>query len=84
MKDLTNVIETIRTDKNIDNKTKAYLEACSQFEIEASKIENPKSMISRKSSEEVSISFDKAKKADCEFNVYSHAHATEKWFVKLL
>jgi hypothetical protein len=77
-----NTIETIRTDASIINKVEAYLNACNDFEIEASKYADNESFISRKSSEEVSLSYENAKNADCEYSVYSYAHACEMWLSK--
>jgi maltodextrin utilization protein YvdJ len=77
-----NTIETIRTDATITNKSEAYLAACNQFEIEASNFANNENFVSRKSAEEVSISYAKAQSADCEYSVYVNAHACEAWLSK--
>lgn len=77
-----NTIETIRTNAEITNKCEAYLAACDTFEIEASKFANNESFVSRKSAEEVSLSYQKAKNADCEYSVYVAAFAAEVWLSK--
>lgn len=77
-----NTIESIRTNVAIDNKCAAYLAACDQFEIEAIKFATNENFMSRKSAEEVSLSYAKAKNADCEYNVYAAAHAAECWLSK--
>ena len=82
MNTLFNTIENISNDKTIVNKSAAYLAACDQFEIEASKFANNENFMSRKSAEEVSLAYDKAKRADCEYNVYVAAFAAEGWLSK--
>lgn len=77
-----NTIETIRTDFNISNKTEAYLLACDLFEVEASKFANNENFVSRKSAEEVSLNYAKAKTGDCEYEVYSNCYNAEKWLEK--
>ena len=77
-----NTIETIRTDAAITNKSEAYLAACDSFEKEASNYANNESFITRKSAEEVSLAYKKAKNADCEYAVYAAAHAAEDWLSK--
>ena len=77
-----NTIETIRTDATITNKSAAYLAACDEFEIEASKFANNENLVSRKSAEEVSLAYHKAKSADCEYSVYVAANAAETWLSK--
>lgn len=77
-----NTIETIRTDATIINKVEAYLNACNEFEIEASKYADNENFVSRKSSEEVSLAFQRAKNADCEYSVYIASHACECWLSK--
>ena len=77
-----NTIEAIRTDATITNKTAAYLAACDQFEVEASQFANNENFVSRKSAEEVSLNFAKAKKADCEYAVYAAALECENWLAK--
>lgn len=77
-----NTIETIRTNAAIANKVTAYLDACNQFEAQASQYATNDSFVSRKSAEEVSNSYQKAKSADCEYNVYLAAHAAEHWLSK--
>lgn len=77
-----NTIESIRTNAEITNKAAAYLAACDQFEIEASQFANNENFVSRKSAEEVSIQYAKAKNADCEYAVYAAANAAEVWLSK--
>lgn len=77
-----NTIETIRTDAAITNKSEAYLAACDSFEVEASNYANNTSFMCRKSAEEVSLAYQKAKNADCEYAVYAAAHAAECWLSK--
>lgn len=77
-----NTIEKISNDATITNKSVAYLEACNQFEIEASKFANNKNFVSRKSAEEVSLNLEKAKNADCEFAIYKAASLCEGWLSK--
>jgi hypothetical protein len=77
-----NTIETIRTDATIINKSAAYLSACDEFEIEASKFANNENFVSRKSAEEVSLAYAKAKVADCEYSIYVAVHAAEVWLAK--
>ena len=77
-----NIIETIRTNSEIKNKSVAYLAACDDFEIEASRFANNENFVSRKSAEEVSLRYAEAKTADCEYAVYAAAHACENWLSK--
>ena len=77
-----NTIETIRIDANIENKAAAYLGACDNFEAQASQFANNENVVSRKSAEEVSMAYLKAKSADCEYAVYVAAHAAECWLSK--
>jgi hypothetical protein len=77
-----NTIEEIRTDATIINKSAAYISACDKFELEASKFATNESFISRKCAEEVSLSFSRAKLADCEYSIYTAAHAAEVWLKK--
>lgn len=77
-----NTIETIRTDASITNKSAAYLAAIDEFEIEASKFANNENFIARKSAEEVSLAYAKAKLADCEYSIYIAGHAAEVWLSK--
>lgn len=77
-----NTIETIRTDSKISNKTEAYLLACDSFEVEASKFANNENFVSRKSAEEVSLNYAKAKTGDCEYAVYAACYDSEKWLEK--
>jgi len=77
-----NTIETIRTDATITNKCAAYLAACDSFEKEASKFANNENIVSKHSAEEVSLAYAKAKNADCEYAVYTAAHACECWLSK--
>ena len=77
-----NTIETIRTDATITNKVEAYLAACDQFEVEASNFASNENFVSRKSAEQVSLSYDKAKKSDCEYAVYASAVECESWLSK--
>ena len=82
MKTKFNTIETIRTDATITNKVEAYLAACDHFEVEASQYANNANFMSRKSAEEVSLSYEKAKKADCEYAVYAASVECECWLSK--
>jgi len=75
-------IETIRIDAKITNKSAAYLAACDSFEIEASKFATNENFVSRKSAEEVSLNYAKAKGGDCEYAVYTASHACEVWLSK--
>lgn len=77
-----NTIETIRTDKTITNVSAAYLAACDQFEIEATKFVTNENFVSRKSAEEVSLAYNKAKNANCEYSIYIAANACEIWLKK--
>lgn len=77
-----NTIETIRTNAAITNKSAAYLAACDQFEIEASKFATNENFVSRKSAEEVSLHYAKAQSADCEYAVYIAANHAEQWLSK--
>lgn len=77
-----NTIEKISNDASIKNKVAAYLEACNSFELEASKFSNNENFASRKSAELVSLNYEKAKSADCEYSVYIAAFAAEKWLEK--
>jgi hypothetical protein len=77
-----NTIETIRTDAAILNKSAAYLAACDIFEIQASQFSVNENFVSRKSAEEVSLNYAKAKTANCEYSVYAAAHACECWLSK--
>jgi hypothetical protein len=72
----------IRTDAAITNKSAAYLAACDKFEIEASKFAANENIISAKSAEEVSFSYQRAKNGDCEYSVYVNAFAAEVWLSK--
>jgi hypothetical protein len=77
-----NTIETIRTNAAIVNKSAAYLTAMDEFEVEASRFANNENFVSRKSAEEVSLCYAKAKSADCEYSIYAAAHASEVWLAK--
>lgn len=77
-----NTIEAIRTDANISNKSEAYLNACDQFESEASRYASNENFICHKSAEEVSLSYATAKTADNEYAIYAAANAAEKWLEK--
>ena len=77
-----NTIENISNDATITNKSEAYLAACDSFEIEASKYANNENFVSRKSAEEVSLAYAKAKTADCEYMVYVSAKLAEAWLAK--
>jgi hypothetical protein len=74
-----NTIETISNDAAIINKSEAYLAACDLFEKESVQYVGNDSFMCRKSAEEVSLSYARAKYADCEYSVYINAHAAEKW-----
>ncbi len=77
-----NTIETIRTNPEIKNKSVAYLDACDEFEKQSLQFIQNENFVSRKSSEEVSLAFHKAKEANGEYNVYIAAHACEAWLSK--
>lgn len=77
-----NTIETIRTNAAITDTVAAYLAACDLFEIEASKFAENENFVCRKSAEEVSLAYEKAKNADGEYNVYVAANACEIWLKK--
>ena len=77
-----NTIEKISNDSTILNKYEAYLSACDSFEKEASKYTNNENFSSRKSAEEVSLAYAKAKTADCEYMVYTSAKLAEAWLEK--
>lgn len=76
-----NTIETI-ANSSITNKSAAYLAACDLFELQASKFSTNENFVSRKSAEEVSLNYEKAKNADCEYTIYAAAHACEAWLCK--
>lgn len=78
-----NTIETIRTNPEITNRVASYLEACDQFEAQSVQFVTNENVISRKSAEEVSLAYDRAKHAgNEEYMVYVHAHACEAWLSK--
>jgi len=77
-----NTIESIRTNSEIINKSEAYLAACDQFELQASKFAINDNVVSRNSSQQVSLEYEKAKNADNEYSVYAYAHSCEKWLEK--
>ena len=79
-----NAIERIRTNSEITNKSQAYINACDEFEKQASLLLNSgsKSIFLPQIVEEVSYYFDKAKKSGCEYSIYAAAHACEIWFSK--
>ena len=82
MNTLFNTIETIRTNLSILNKSAEYLKACDLFEIQASEYHNNENFVCRKSAEEVSLSYEIAKNSDCEYSLYTAAHAAECWLSK--
>lgn len=82
MNTLFNTIETISNDSKVSNKVQAYLTACDSFEVEASKFASNESFMCRKSAEQVSLEYAKAKSADCEYAVYTAAMAAEVWLKK--
>ena len=82
MKTTFNTIENISNDAAITNKGEAYLLACDSFEKEASKYSYNENFVSRKSAEEVSLAYAKAKTADCEYMVYVNAKLAESWLEK--
>lgn len=77
-----NTIENISNDATILNKSAAYLAACDEFEAQASKFANNENFVSRKSAEEVSLNFEKAKSADNEYSIYVATFAAEVWLKK--
>lgn len=77
-----NTIESIRTNPAITNRSAAYLAACDEFEKQASVFATNESFMSRKSAEEVSLSYAKAKAENCEYSIYVAAHAAEVWLSK--
>jgi hypothetical protein len=79
-----NTIETIRTNSEISNKSQAYLDACNQFEKQASNLldsENA-SMFLPNMIREVSLAYHSAKNAGCDYTTYSAAHSCEVWLSK--
>ena len=76
-----NTIENI-SNSSISNRIASYIDACDSFEVEASKFANNASFMCRKSAEEVSLNYAKAKSADCEYSVYVACFAAEKWLEK--
>ena len=77
-----NTIEKIRHNSEITHKSKAYLDACDSFELQASKYANNENFIARKAAEEVSIAYAKARSGNCEYAVYAACFAAEKWLEK--
>lgn len=77
-----NTIEEIRTNESITNKMEAYIDACDSFEIEASIFAKNENFVCRKSAEEVSLNYDKAKAANCEYSLYAASNACEMWLSK--
>jgi hypothetical protein len=79
-----NTIATIAdsTFESTMQKRQAYLDACEQFEIQASGYSNNESFMCRKSAEEVSLSFEVAKGCQCEYSLYRAALACEVWLSK--
>lgn len=82
MNTVFNTIETIRTNAAITNKSEAYLAACDIFEVQASQFASNDNFVSRNSAEQVSLAYQKAKHADCEYSIYVSAHAAEVWLSK--
>ncbi len=82
MNTLFNTIETISNDSKVSNKAQAYIDACDSFEQEASSYANNENYVCRKSAEQVSIEYAKAKSADCEYAVYTACYAAEAWLSK--
>jgi len=79
-----NTIATI-ADSTFDNsieKRQAYLDACEQFEIQASEYSNNESFMCRMSAEEVSLAYEVAKGCQCEYSLYRAALACEVWLSK--
>jgi len=79
-----NTIATIAdsTFESSIQKRQAYLDACDQFEIQASAYCNNESFVSRKSAEEVSLAYEVAKGCECEYSLYRAALACEAWLSK--
>jgi hypothetical protein len=63
-------------------KRQAYLNACDEFEKQASDYAHNESFMSRKSAEEVSFSYNIAKGCECEYSLYRAALACEVWLSK--
>ena len=77
-----NTIEMISNDSTIKNKSHAYIISCDAFEKQATQFVTNENFVSRKSAEEVSLNFEKAKNADCEYSIYVAAFAAEVWLKK--
>jgi hypothetical protein len=75
-----NTIETIYNQN--PNNSDAYMAAMDMFEQQASIYANNDSFVSRKSAEEVSLAYDKAKHTTESYTIYALAHAAEKWLEK--
>jgi len=69
-------IEEIRNSKS-ENKSQEYLNACDEFEKNASEILKTKELgfICKKFAEEVSLAYNQAKSESCEYGVYAKAHS---------
>ncbi len=79
-----NTIATI-ADSTFDSsieKRQAYLNACEEFEIQASEYAHNESFMCRKSAEEVSLAYEVAKGCQCEYSLYRAALACEVWLCK--
>jgi hypothetical protein len=76
MKTYTEQIEAIRTETG-NNKSEGYTSLMDNMEVEISKILASKSdlgFICKKFAEEVSLNYNSAKSADCEYALYVLAH----------
>lgn len=74
--------EAIQLDATITNKSTAYMALMDQFELEASQYANNDNFICRKSAEEVSLKYNSAKGADCEYTLYTLCFGAEVWLKK--
>lgn len=72
-----NTIETIYNNNVSD--VAGYMAALDMFELQATQFVGNESFFCRKSAEEVSLSYDKAKHTTEPYEIYRHAAAAEVW-----
>ena len=72
-------------ETKMENKSAKYFELVSDFAKEACNIfRTTESFFAKNSAKEVIVNFRKAEAADCEYSLYSYAHAAEIWLEKAI
>lgn len=72
-----NTVELIYKNNVAD--VAGYMAALDMFELQATQFVSNESFFCKKSAEEVSLAYDKAKHTSEPYEIYQHAHAAEVW-----